>query len=235
MDMPLARGSSAWTPAWPLLRVINYHNTAKSAEDALRSQLADVASQFDTIGLDDLHTLSSGRPWTGARPPLALVFYEGYANHATVAAPVLDELGLTGWFFLPTAFLDVPSGEQEAFAGLHDLGLVEEEFGAERIAMTWDDVAALSRRHVIAAHTATHERIDNIRIDADIRRELIAPYEKIRDVTGRPPAATAFLYGASIDGYPTIERILTETGYPFVFSNTKLQRLVFQPAVSGSD
>jgi peptidoglycan/xylan/chitin deacetylase (PgdA/CDA1 family) len=216
---------AARTSAGPLLRVINFHNTARGAETTLRQQLTDLAGRYETIGLQGLHDLFDGKRWTGSRPPLALVFYEGYANNATVAAPILDELELTGWFFLPTAFLDVPPAEQETFALAHDIGLVEEEMGAERLAMTWDEVAALSRRHVIAAHTANHEQIDRIGTQEDIHREIVRPYEQILATTGRPPAATAFLYGAPVDGYPEIERLLVDIGYAFVFSNLKLQRL----------
>ncbi len=231
----MAEGPAAELPCGPLLRVVNFHNTAKSSERTLKAQLTHLGEHFETIGPNELHDLFSGQPWPGTRPPLALVFYEGYANNATVAAPLMDELGLTGWFFLPTAFMDVPPSRQEAFAEEHHIGLVEEEIGADRIAMTWQEVADLARRHAIAAHTATHEQIARLRTEEDLQREIVQPYEKILEATGHPPAATAFLFGSPVDDYPEVENALKETGYSFVFSNTKLQRLAAGPARTGSD
>jgi peptidoglycan/xylan/chitin deacetylase (PgdA/CDA1 family) len=208
-----------------LLRVVNFHNTPVSLAGNLRDHLRALARDFETIGYDQFEALVHTGTWHGPKPPVVLVFYEGYANHASVAAPLLDELGLTGWFFIPTAFPAVPPEEQMAFAEAHNLGIVAEERNAARLALTWEEVAELACRHVIAAHTASHEELDAIVSTDDIEREIVEPYRTILRVTGRPPAATAFLYGAPVDHHPAVEAALKETGYRFVFSNTKLQRL----------
>jgi peptidoglycan/xylan/chitin deacetylase (PgdA/CDA1 family) len=208
-----------------VLRVVNFHNTAAGAAGNLRSHLEHLRRDFVTIGRDELDELFQTGRWHGERPPVLPVFYEGYANHAAVAAPILDELDITAWFFIPTVFVDVPLAEQEAFADAHSIDLVEEERGATRLALTWDEIADLSKRHVIAAHTGTHERIDRIRTDEDLEREIFGPYRQILAVTGQAPIATAFLGGSGIGHTPRVDAAVREAGYPYVFSNSRLQRL----------
>lgn len=208
-----------------LLRVVNFHNTPASGRDSLRRQLTRLATECVSIGLEELDDLFQTGVWRRSRPPALPVFYEGYANHASVAAPLLDELEMTGWFFVPTAFVDQPPDQQEAFASRHWIAVVEEEVGAPRLAMSRDEIAALSRRHVVAAHTATHAEISEVATPGDLEREVFAPYRFMLDVTGKPPAATAFLGGASLDGQVALESALRQAGYRYVFSNTKLQRL----------
>ena len=225
---------SAALRAGRLLRVVNFHNTAASAVGALWAELERLSAECTAIDNTQLAELCAGTPWRREKPPVVLAFYEGYANHYAVAAPVLAELSLTAWFFVPTVFVDVPLVDQEKFANAHSIDLVEDEIGAERLAFTWDEVAELSERHVIAAHTGTHEQVDLITTEEDLEREVYGPYRRILEVTGRPPAATAFLFGASLGGWPLVEAAIARAGYEFVFSNTKLQRMTCPPAQVGT-
>lgn len=102
-------------------RTVNYHNTLAKDRLPIRDQLTRLAARFQTIALHEpaaLHELAAlvaGEPWSHPRPPLLLVFYEGFRNHIDVAAPLLAELGLKGIFCLIPGFNDAPSATQFAF------------------------------------------------------------------------------------------------------------------------
>jgi hypothetical protein len=209
-----------------LVRVVNFHNTAAGAATALRTHLERLNAEFSCISLSEFDGIFATGEWHGDRPPLLPVFYEGYANHASVAAPILDELGMTGWFFIPTMFIDTPVAQQREFAQSHSIGLVEEEAGAKRLAMTWDEIADLSRRHVVTPHTGTHEEIGRIISDEDLDREVFGPFRSMRQATGHPPPATAFLSGQPLGEHPPVDHAIRKTGYRYVFSNTRVQRLL---------
>ena len=218
--------------AGQLIRVVNFHNTAAGAADALHQHLARLGRDYACIGLGELDQIFATGQWQEDRPPLLPVFYEGYANHAAVAVPILDELGMTGWFFVPTVFVDCPPADQRAFADAHSIELVEEEASAERLAMTWDEIAGLAERHVIAAHSGTHEQASRITSRDDLEREIFGPWRAITEVTGRPPAATAFLGGSALGASPIVDQAVRAAGYRYVFSNTKIQRLTGRPAAA---
>lgn len=210
-------GQLAALRAGRFLRVINYHDTPPGTEDELTRELAAYLDRYDPVTPSDLGVfLDTGR-WPG-RPGFAAAFYDGYRNHATVAAPVCDRLGLRAWFLPPTGFLAAPSSEQAAYTDRYDFWMPVAEPGG-RLALTWSELAAIGQRHEIVAHTATHAPADQVAADPD--GELIAPRRVIAEVTGRAPEAVVFRLGAPWDGSP----LVPDAGYRWLLSNTAIQRL----------
>lgn len=209
------------------VRVVNYHNTPRSSAAALRAELAAYAERFEPLTLDDLDGFFAGGTWRGERPGFMPVFYEGYRNSAEVAAPICDDLALTGWFPICTAFVDCPVDEQEVFARSHHIGLVAEETErpGERIAMTWDDVAALSRRHVVTPHTAAHVGINDTATDEDLEREVIEPKRRMDEVTGQSAPAFAWLHGTRWGMSERHDAAVRTAGYRYLISNTMIHRV----------
>jgi hypothetical protein len=215
-----------------LIRVVNYHSTPQADAPLLERELTAYAEAFAPVTLDDLHALFETGEWHKDRPGFLPVFYEGYRNSATVAAPLCDRLGLTAWFPVATQFLSTPVEHQEAFARAHWIYLVEEDLRGEPIAMTWDQARDLSQRHVVFPHTASHEGFDTILDDADIEREVFAPKSQLEVVTGQDAPAFAWLHGSGYGRSPLHDRALVAAGYSFLFSNTMIQRL---PSAGAAD
>jgi peptidoglycan/xylan/chitin deacetylase (PgdA/CDA1 family) len=215
------------------VRVINYHNTIARREDALRAQLADAAERFAPIGEAQMMALIAGEPWTGDRPPVVPVFYEGYRNNYDVALKLLEETGLIGWFVVPSAFPDAPVAEQRAWAERYDVGLEEDEadFPADgRYALTWDELRAIAGAgHVVACHTAHHRGTADIVTDEDVRVELVDSRARLEAELGRPVRGLAFLWGSPWGEAPAVDAAVLDAGYELVISNTKWQRLRARP------
>ena len=155
------------------------------------------------------------------------MFYEGYRNSAEVAGPVCDELGLTAWFMICTGFVDCPAGDQEVFARSHFIGLVDEELATpgERIAMTWSEIADLSRRHMVSPHTASHVGIADVSTDADFEREVFEPKRRMDAATGGSAPAFAWLHGTQWGVSERHDRALQAAGYRYQISNTMIHRI----------
>ena len=173
----------------------------------------------------DLDRLFEMVRWDRSRPGFIPVFYDGYLNNATVAAPVCDELGITAWFFPPTAFLSVAPAEQAGYADAHDITLVDEERDQPSLAMSWEDLEAISRRHVVAAHTANHSQARHIVTVEDVEREVLEPVRRIEEVTGTRPPAFAWLYGTPFDPSSVAGRAVLDAGIRYAVSNTAYQRI----------
>ena len=208
-----------------LIRVVNYHNTPHSQADALERELLEYAEHFCSVSLEDLDLLFDTGEWHKSKPGFLPVFYEGYRNSATVAAPLCDKLGLTGWFPVATAFIDTPVEHQEVFARSHSIGLVEEELKGERIAMTWEEVRQLSERHVVTPHTASHAGLESVVDDADLEREVFEPKRRLDGVTGQSSPAFVWLHGTSYGRSQFHDDAVVAAGYRYQLSNTMIQRL----------
>ncbi|MDZ5661725.1 polysaccharide deacetylase family protein [Nocardioides sp. zg-1308] len=206
------------------LRVVNWHNTPATDRARLRAELAWYAARFDPVRPEHLDRFVETGDWGLDRPGVALCFYDAYLNHVTVAAPVLEELGLTGWFLPPTGALDVPAEEQRAYADAHDIGLLPDEPDAPWL-MTWDDLARISERHVVAAHTAHHSAAVDIRTDEDAEREIHEPVRRLTEVTGTVPPAFAFLHGTVPVAGTTAGDAVLSSGVRWAITNTAYVRI----------
>jgi peptidoglycan/xylan/chitin deacetylase (PgdA/CDA1 family) len=207
------------------IRVVNYHNTPAANIDQLRTELSDWGRRFAPVGVDDLDRLIETGVWDGGRPPLIPVFYEGYRNNYEVAAPVCAAVGLTGWFFVITGFVDTPPARQVAYARARAIGLVDEEQQRDRIAMTWEEVAEVAEHHVVNAHTANHASLRSVRTADDVGREVGEPTVAVADATGRRSAAHAWLYGTGLGVSTEHDVALRNAGYRWCFSNTAIGNL----------
>jgi hypothetical protein len=207
------------------VRLVNYHNTPVSQLDSLRGELTALAAQFDTVTVAQLDEFFDQGQWPGDRPVFIPVFYEGYRNSAEVAGPICDELGLTGWFPICTGFVNCPPAEQEFYARSHFIGLVPEELDQDRLAMSWDDVAELSQRHVVTPHTAAHVGLNDVSTDLDLFREVIEPKQQLDAVTGQSAAAFAWLHGTAYGLSARHDEALRTAGYRYLISNTMIQRI----------
>lgn len=212
--------------AGPLVRTINFHNTSPAQSDVIERQLRVAGARLRSVDEEDLVSLVSGGVWDGRKPPLIPVFYEGYRNNYDVALPLLERLGLRGWFFIPTAFIDAPVHEQHAFARLHYIGLTQDDHPGDRCAMSWDELREVAARgHVVACHTATHCAISDVRTPEDVERELVGSRRRLEQELGREVRSLAWLSGAPYGENERADAAVREAGYRLVFSNTKIQRI----------
>lgn len=110
---------AGWADRRSRIVVLNYHRIGdpestvldreliSATADEFACQLDYLAKHFDIVSLDDaMEIASKGR--LSERRAICITFDDGYADNATVAAPLLAERGLTATFFLATGFLNNP-------------------------------------------------------------------------------------------------------------------------------
>lgn len=212
------------------LRVVSWHNTPPSRRDQLRAELAALQLRYRLWTLADLEAVTATGTWPGSadgdeRPGLLPVFYEGYRASAEVAAPVCEELGITGWFGVCTGFVGCPADQQELYARSHKIVLLPEDLAASSPAMTWDQVGQLAQRHVVFAHTASHAGIEETPTEADLEREVRAPAAALRAATGTDAGVFAWLHGSPTGMSARHDAALRAAGYRHLLSATAVHRL----------
>ncbi len=212
-----------------VLRVVNFHNTPARAADRLHAELSWYAERFDPVTDADVHALLDTGSWpaaTGGRPGIVPAFFDGFASAAAVAAPVCEDVGLTGWFYPPTEFLDTHPDDQRAFAAQHEFGVLAEDLDATgRLAMTWDELAGIAARHVVCGHTAAHATSAAVVSAEDVERQVRAPLRRLEEVAGRPAAAWAWTGGTPFAPARPGDAAVRDAGVRLLTSDALLERL----------
>jgi peptidoglycan/xylan/chitin deacetylase (PgdA/CDA1 family) len=177
--------------ARPLTRVLFFHRTPAAFAGEFRRQLAWLQERFDLIDFNTFkQRIESAATPASDRPGLLLTFDDGFLSNYEVAAPMLEDAGVRGVFFVvPTFSLADPAASRAFFRDqLHG-----HEAAYER-AMTPAEIRDLADRgHTIGNHTFTHARL-SVSPPAEYRHEILDAADVIESWIGRPVEAFAWPY-----------------------------------------
>lgn len=195
----------------PHIRTLNYHDVPESQAQRFEAQLRFFAERFVPVGYDDLLALQTGR-WEHRRPGLILSFDDGVRSHLSVAAPLLEKYGFTGWFFVPVGFIDTPVEEQRGFAVEHCISTGDVEANRP-LAMSWDDVRELDRRHVIGCHTMHHVRLCRSLTSQELEQEIVMSGDRLQRQLGHPVTVFAWVGGEEWAYSAAAAQAIREAGF----------------------
>ncbi len=126
--------------------------------------------------------------WKDSSDAVALSFDDGFANFATIAAPLLEEHGLPATLFVPTSHVGSTNAWHSPKQGKHlpVLGLLD-----------WDGIAAVAERGIsIGSHGRTHRPLTSLNAD-ELNDELAGSVDDVRRELGASPVFFAYPFGAA--------------------------------------
>ena len=158
-----------------IVRVLFLHHTPAEEAQRFREQLAFLREHFNVIDFEMFKSLCAGTAaLTDERPAAMLTFDDGITSNYDVAAPLLEEAGMRGLFFVVPQF-SMRSGD------------AARAFYLERIRNRAPGLTAMSpaqirelaeRGHTIGNHTLTHARL-SISPAAEYEAEILQSAEII--------------------------------------------------------
>lgn len=198
------------------MRAINYHGTPAGEGESLDRQLAYLARHFRGVNLGELERFLQSGEWPHEKPGLMVTFDDGLRSNHDVAVPLLEKHGFTGWFFAPVEFIDAPPAEQAEYARKASIrpGSVPPD---GRVAMTWDELRALSSRHVVGCHTMTHRRLHARVAPDEMRREIVDARRAIEARMGREIPVFCWVGGEEENYSREAAALVREAGFRVAF------------------
>ena len=214
------------------VRAVNLHATPRRLAGRLEEQLSRLAEWFAPVSFEDLRGLVRGE-WPHDRPGVIVNFFDGSRDNFEVAAPVLERVGLIGWFFVVSGWVSTPPENQYSFASRHSIQLPRD--GCDRpadgrLALSPDEVGALAERgHVVASHTRHHttaspEFAPDLSSSA-LERELAGSRHELERMAGRDVRALAWREGTSLGADTRSDEALRDAGYELLFTNHAVQQI----------
>lgn len=194
-DQPLLPSSS--------VPVVCYHNISpddKEKNNALSISRVQLSAHLKALADSGYHSILPDQLYayltTGKSlpdRPIMITFDDSRAGHFSIAAPLLQQYGFKGVFFIMTVTIGKPGYMNASqIAALSDMG------------------------HVIGAHTWDHPHAKNLR-PPDIKKQLINPRYVLEKITGKPVEYIAYPFGEWND---TLIADVQISGYKAAFQLT---------------
>lgn len=170
---PLSRIARRVETRRPTLRIFNFHSIPARYAVRFERLLEHLAQRFDLRPAEELGALVANGP--GARSAAILTFDDAIANHAEVAAPLLDRWGIRAIFSVPAAFPNVEPRRQRDWFRTHVYPTPTELHDPEELrAATWEQLAALAASgHRICSHGTQHVRLTPTTTPDVVQEEVV--------------------------------------------------------------
>jgi peptidoglycan/xylan/chitin deacetylase (PgdA/CDA1 family) len=215
------------------VRAVNFHATPRRVAGRLEAQLSRLAEWFAPVSFEDLRGLVRGE-WPHDRPGVIVSFFDGSRDNFEVAAPILERVGLIGWFFVVSGWVATPPEDQHSFAVRHSIQLPRDgrNWPADgRLALSPGEVGALAEQgHVVASHTRHHataspEFAPDLSPEP-LEREVAGSRRELERMAGREVRALAWREGTSLGTNARADQALSNADYEFLFTNHAVQQVI---------
>lgn len=196
----------------PGIHILNGHRIEKSGDaDAFRKMLTELSKTVTFIRIEDAVRMIIERQCP-SKPLVAFTFDDGFMDDYDVFAPILEEFGTNGLFFINPNYVE---GNEEYIQNFDDNIVMT----PDKRPMRWNHICELSKRgHIIGAHTMDHYMVntDNKQI---LEYQINTCKELIENHTGVPCDYFAFPYGKLTQANDLSISIACQK-YKYVFSQS---------------
>jgi peptidoglycan/xylan/chitin deacetylase (PgdA/CDA1 family) len=195
---------------------INYHATPAQDEARLREHFSYYRERFECLAEDSLMEFLLGSRVL-SRTGVVICFDDGHRDNAEVAARLLEEYGLRGWFMLPGAFLDADEPLQPEYFARH-IRPSPRAGDVPTFAMSWHDARALVRQgHTIGCHTWSHQPLGSSS-QGMAEEETIRAKQLLEDRLGSRVRTFCWVRGRVEDHSPQAHRYVVRA-YDLAFTS----------------
>lgn len=150
------------------IRAVNYHTIKREDVPNFRRHLEFYAKHFVSVDIHILDRFLCEGEWNSDRPGIILSFDDGHRSHFEMAAPLMEEFGFIGWFFIPAGHVCTGNGADDS----------------ENLSV--DQLKTICARHVVGSHSINHVRLrESVPID-ELKSEIIDSRKMLESLTEQP-------------------------------------------------
>tara|TARA_B100000767_G_scaffold77782_1_gene74459 strand:+ start:12226 stop:13095 length:870 start_codon:yes stop_codon:yes gene_type:complete len=200
------------------IRSVNYHCTPPVFKAQFEQHLKYFHDHYSNVTEDELTKFLNGEVWNKSKPGLIISFDDGFRSNYDFAAPLLEKYGFTGWFMVPTGFIQVDEKHQKAYAIEHSMRCKTDY--KERIAMSWVELRdLLFRGHQVCAHTHEHVRMPTSQNPDSVDFEVRESKKILEQRLGVPIFSFAWVGGEEENYSVYASDAIRDAGYSLSFNS----------------
>ena len=199
------------------IRVINYHDTPKEYINNFEKQLIFYKKHFSPVSITDLKAFIDTGTLKKDKPGLIISFDDGLQTNYKVAKPLLEKYGFIGWFFIPSGFIETDPKDQNDFVQSNNITSLSNSHPTKRIAMSWDQLFELNKKHVIGCHTFSHHRMNINDSKETLKKEIIESKALIEKRINSTIEVFCWVGGEENTYTKKASKYIAKSGYNFSF------------------
>jgi peptidoglycan/xylan/chitin deacetylase (PgdA/CDA1 family) len=201
----------------PFIHSVTYHDTPEEFIETFRLQLQWYKKHYSNCDLEELKTFLFEGKWKNKKPGLIITFDDALKTNFSVALPLLEEFGFTGWFMIPPGFVDVVSKKQSDFAKKHLIEYLPKGENS-RLAMSWEEIKEIERRgHIITCHSMFHNRLSTKLTHEQLYVEIIDSKKLLEINLNHSVNIFTWVGGEEWAYSNSAYKILTKANYEMIF------------------
>jgi len=203
------------------IKIINYHDVSIDSLDNFEEQIRFILKYYQNCDYKKFNNFFESRKKKLKKPLIIFSFDDGLLSHYNLITPILNKYNITGWFFIPTKYIDTYADKSNLLNNFNGnvKTLINEEiiFSDQRHFMNWEEINNLiSQEHVIGSHTHDHVRlIDDLPIDFT-NDQVIKPKKILKDKVNKNINFFCWVGGEEYSyGKGTYEKVKKHYKYAF--------------------
>ena len=205
-----------------VIRAVNYHSIPFETKEIFRKHLIYFSKYYTSVKEHDLEMFFKTGKWHKKKPGLILSFDDGIKDNFDIAYPLLEEYGFTGWFFVPTDFVNTAVNEQLDFAKNNQI-TVKMDLKMDRVALNWDEINILAKNHVVGSHTRSHYRMEETADNEKLKYEIVQSKNILEEKIGKEVVSFCWVGGEEHTYTKKAFQLIEASDYKFGFmTNTSL-------------
>ena len=196
------------------IRCLTFHYLFEHERERAHRLFAALKREGDFVTTDEMLAALDGAPALRAQRLFHLSVDDGFENVATVAHPVMKEIGIPYSLMVCPAFVGADDEALQAFSR-------NARYARSLPLAGWEELRRLADDGVeIGAHTLTHRELSALSGD-DLAREIAEPKRVIEERLGKPCTSFAWPFGRRSAMSEEALRLAQAAGYRAVFSSLR--------------
>ena len=188
-DVSQNRNTTAQILAKPEIPVLCYHGIVNGKKSDYKVTPATFTAQMKILSDSGYHSISPAQLYdylvynkSLPKKPVMITFDDSRAEHATIAAPIMEKYGFRGVFFIMTITYD------------------------KKNYMTKEQIVRLAKAgHTVGLHTWDHTMVTKYKSAADWQKEIADPRKKLEKIIGR--SVDYFAYPNGVFNHKSTEEL----------------------------
>lgn len=225
------------------VRVLMYHDIKDSEFEKFEKQIIYLRKKWNFITPEEFHLYKSGL-YNISKNSILVTFDDGFYSNLKVGLEILNKYNIKALYFIVYNFMNLETVEEAHNFIQNNIGYKIDcntnNMKCRNMKIT-DIKSLINAGHSIGAHTMSHRRISELKMDEDIKQEIISSAEKLESKLNIKIRDFAYTFG-DINSFSKVGIDIARIKFEYIYTGLRginiiksSKLLIFRDPINPSD